>query len=117
MYCNILNQLHGIHGIIQYQLFFNYTECYLFQKLSQDVIKLSHQMAVDGLSGAYVFKFQEHVKGSRRRAQCLKSLINYVDGFCLNNLKKTHVKSRINMKSIRNRIVQFHWFTDKTVMT
>lgn len=37
---------------------------YLFAKLDQDVIKLSHQMVVDSFSGADVFEFQEHFECS-----------------------------------------------------
>lgn len=61
---------------------------YLFAILSQDVVRLSHQMVVDSLSGDDVFEFQEHVKGSGRRALCLKRLINKVDGHQLNSLNR-----------------------------
>lgn len=36
---------------------------YLLAVLLQDIIKLFHQMVTDDLSGANVFKLQQHVKG------------------------------------------------------
>lgn len=44
--------------------FLHFTVQYLFAILSQDVIELSHQMLVDGLSGADVFELLKHVEGS-----------------------------------------------------
>lgn len=52
------------HNLIAIQIVLDFTVQYLFAILSQDVIKLPHQMVVDGLSGADVLEFQEHVKGS-----------------------------------------------------
>lgn len=45
-------------------------------------------MTVDGLSGADVFEFLKHAKGSSGRAQCLEGLVNEVDGLSINSLTR-----------------------------
>lgn len=60
----------------------------LFAVLKQDIIKLPHQVTVDGFSRTDMLEFQEHVEGSRRRAQCLKRPINDGDRFIFDRLSR-----------------------------